>query len=60
MLSYAPSALDLREELSRIESAIASREESLRLVLGYIDEANVTGTLSLEQEISSLMSQLES
>ena len=60
VVSYAPSALDVREELARTESGIASREESLRLVLGYVDQASVSGTLALEKEISALMSQLES
>ena len=59
VLAYTPSASDLREEMSRVESAITSREESLRLVLSYLDEADVTATLSLEREIASLVQALE-
>ncbi len=59
LLSYQPSATDVREELASVESAIKSREEALVLILGYVDQADVTGTLALEQEISQLVTDLE-
>ncbi len=59
VLSYTPSASDLREEMARVEAGITSREESLRLVLAYLDEADVTATLALEREIASLVQGLE-
>ena len=31
--TYAPSAVDLREEMAAVEAAIAGRQESLRLIL---------------------------
>ena len=60
VITYNPSAQDLREELSRVEAAIASREENLERVLSFLDESDdIEGTLALEQEISSLMQELE-
>jgi hypothetical protein len=59
VLSYAPSATDLREQRTRADSGIASREESLRLVLQYVDDADVTATLALEKEIASLVQAIE-
>jgi len=59
VLAYTPSATDLREENTRVESGITSREESLRLVLQYLDEADVTATLALEKEIASLVQGIE-
>jgi hypothetical protein len=60
VVSYEPSARDVREELAGVESAIKSREEALGLILSYIDDADVEGTLALEQEIAGLMGDLES
>ncbi len=59
VVAYTPSAVDLREERARVESGITSREESLRLVLQYLDEADVAGTLALEKEIGSLVQGIE-
>jgi hypothetical protein len=59
VLSYTPSAADLREEMARVEAGITSREESLRLVLSYVDDADVTATLALEKEIAVLVQALE-
>lgn len=61
IITYNPSAQDLRQELSAVEAAIASREENLERVLAFLDEADdIEGTLALEREISSLMQELES
>ncbi len=61
IITYNPSAQDLRQELSAVEAAIASREENLERVLAFLDESDdIEGTLALEREISSLMQELES
>lgn len=59
VVSYEPSARDVREELASVETGIASREEVLILVLSYLEETDVEGTLALEQEISALVSEIE-
>jgi hypothetical protein len=59
VLAYQLSAIDVREELASVASAIKSREEALELILTYVDQADVEGTLALEQEVSQLVSQLE-
>ncbi|MFP4565089.1 MAG: DUF4349 domain-containing protein [Spirochaetaceae bacterium] len=61
VITYNPSAQDLREELSGVEAAIVSREENLERVLAFLEESDdVEGTLALEREIASLMLHLES
>ena len=61
IITYNPSAQDLREELGAVEAAIASREENLERVLAFLDESDdIEGTLALEREIASLMLELES
>lgn len=61
IITYNPSAQDLRQELSAVEAAISSREENLERVLAFLDESDdIEGTLALEREISSLMQELES
>jgi hypothetical protein len=59
VVSYAPSANDLREQLAAVEAALTSRNESLNLVLSYLDDADVAGTLALEREIQSLVQSIE-
>ena len=60
VITYNPSAQDLRQELSFVEAAIAGREENLERVLAFLDESDdIEGTLALEREISSLMQELE-
>jgi hypothetical protein len=60
IITYNPSAQDLRQEIGAVEAAIASREENLERVLAFLDESDdIEGTLALEREISSLMQELE-
>lgn len=60
VLTYEPSTHDVREALAAVESALTSREEALALILAYVDEADVAGTLALEREIAGLMRDIES
>ncbi len=59
IVRYDPAAVDYREELSRINAAITSRAEALDRILGYMDEADVTATLSFERELRSLLQEIE-
>jgi hypothetical protein len=59
VVTYEPSTTDVREELGAVQAAIKSREEALTLILGYVDKADVAGTLALEQEIAGLVSSVE-
>ena len=60
LLDYSPAARDLREEVSRVQAALISRQEILDLNLGYLDESDVAATLALEQEIVRLLQEIES
>ncbi len=60
VLRYDPRARDVREDLALIETGIASREESLVLILAYLEDTDVAGTLDLEREVSALVGQIES
>ena len=60
LLSFQLSSGDVRDELQRVRAGILSREENLERVLDYLDETDVRGTLALEQEINSLMREIES
>ncbi|MCK4515012.1 MAG: DUF4349 domain-containing protein [Spirochaetaceae bacterium] len=59
VVSYNPSALDYREEMARNNAAINSRTEALDRILIYLDEADVTATLSFERELRSLLQEIE-
>lgn len=59
VVSYNPSALDYREEIARNDAAIKSRTEALDRILIYLDEADVTATLSFERELRSLLQEIE-
>ena len=59
VVSYNPSALDYREEMARNDAAINSRTEALDRILLYLDEADVTATLSFERELRSLLQEIE-
>lgn len=59
IVSYNPSATDYREELARNDAAIRSRNEALDRILAYLDESNVTATLSFERELRSLLQEVE-
>ena len=60
IVSYNVNTYDLRQELTSVQAALTSREENLKRVLGFLDTTDVTGTLALEREISSLMYEIES
>jgi hypothetical protein len=51
---------DLREQIVTLRSRIKSGEEVLRRNLQYLDRADVEGTLAIEREIRSLLTELES
>jgi len=51
---------DLREQIVTLRSRIKSGEEVLRRNLQYLDQADVEGTLAIEREIRSLLTELES
>jgi uncharacterized protein DUF4349 len=59
VVNYNPSAIDYREELARNQAAINSRTESLDRILVYLEEADVTATLSFERELRSLLQEIE-
>jgi hypothetical protein len=58
-IGFTPQAVDLREELLGIRSAIRSREEILARNVSYLDQANVTGTLAIEKEVLALLGEIE-
>jgi hypothetical protein len=60
IVSYSQEAQDLRENFLGLRSGIQSREEILNKNLSYINRANVAGTLAVEQEILSLLGEIES
>ncbi len=60
IVEFSPQAVDLREELARTQSSLASRKEILGRNLAMLDQANVTGTLAIEREMLSLIQEVES
>jgi hypothetical protein len=60
IVSYNPQARDLRQDILATRAAIRSREENLERVVSFLEDADVEGTLALEQEIASLMEEIES
>jgi hypothetical protein len=56
---YNPSAIDYREELSRVNAAITSRTEALDRILQFLETADVAATLSFERELRSLLNEIE-
>ncbi len=59
VVAFSPQAVDLREELLGIQSGIRSRQEILERNLSYLDQANVQGTLAIEQEVLALLAEIE-
>ena len=49
VVAYNPSAVDHREALARSAAAIKSRTEALDRILAFLDEADITATLSFER-----------
>lgn len=59
VLAYNPSARDLRDQISILRAQLISNEEALQQVLEYVDESGVAGTLALEQELRSVLTEIE-
>ncbi len=59
LIEYTPSAEDTREEILYIQSAIESREEIMEKNLEYLDKTDVSGTLAIEQEVLTILRELE-
>lgn len=59
IVTYDPAAVDYREELARNTAAINSRNEALERILAFLEDANVTATLSFERELRSLLQEIE-
>lgn len=59
VLSYSMTTRSLDFERNSTQAAIASRQEILERNLGFLDEADLTGTLMLEKEIASIIQELE-
>jgi hypothetical protein len=60
ILDFSPQAVDLREQLARTQSSLASRREILGRNLAMLDQANVAGTLAIEREMLALIQEVES
>lgn len=59
IVTYDPAAVDYREELARNTAAINSRNEALERILVFLDDAEITATLSFERELRSLLQEIE-
>ena len=59
VLDFAPQAVDLREQLARTRSSLASRREILGRNLALLDKADTAGTLAIEQEMLGLVKEVE-
>lgn len=59
VLDYAPQAVDLREQLARARSSLASRQEILGRNLALLDQADTAGTLAIERETLGLVKEVE-
>jgi hypothetical protein len=59
VVEITSQAIDLREQILEYKSGIKSREEIFNMNLKFIDGTDVAGTLALENEISSLLREIE-
>lgn len=59
ILDYSQNAYDLRENIMMNRSALEAREELLERNLEYLDQSDLQGTLTLEQEIRRLMQEID-
>ena len=59
ILDFSPKTEDLREELWATRSGLRSRQEILRRNLALLDQADAAGTLAIEQELLSLIQEVE-
>ena len=57
--AMTPAAQDLREAWVAAQAALRSREEILARNLQYLTQADVTGTLAIEREVTALMTEIE-
>lgn len=60
ILEYNPQAVDLREQLSRVQSSLASRRDILARNLALLEKADTAGTLAIEREVLGLIQEVES
>ncbi len=60
ILDFSPQAVDLREQLARTQSSLASRREILGRNLALLDQADTAGTLAIEREMLALVQEVES
>lgn len=60
VIEISPQAVDLREGILGLQSGIKSREEILKRNLSFVDEADVDGTLAIEQEVVQILAEIES
>ena len=59
ILEYSPQAVDLREQLARAQSSLASRRDILTRNLALLDQADTAGTLAIEREMLGLIQEVE-
>jgi hypothetical protein len=59
ILEYSPQAVDLREQLARAQSSLASRRDILARNLALLDQADTSGTLAIERELLDLIQEVE-
>jgi len=59
ILDFSPKTEDLREELWATRSGLRSRQEILHRNLALLDQADAEGTLAIEQELLSLIQEVE-
>lgn len=59
IIELSPESQDLREAQLEAQARLSSREEVLRRQLALLAEADVAGTLAIEQEIIALIGEIE-
>ena len=59
VVHISPQVIDLRDEIAGLESEIQSREEILERNLEFIDQTDTEGTLTIEQEVLALLTEIE-
>jgi len=59
ILDFSPQAVDLREQLARTRSSLASRRDILGRNLALLDQADTAGTLAIEREMLALVQEVE-
>lgn len=60
LYSFTMELTDYQDTVKSLQSSIKSREEILARNLEYVDKADLAGTLAIEQEITTLLGQIES